>query len=321
MTRLASGLLLSLALGLPAPLLAQAPPPPPTAVDPAVLEDAKRHFQQGVALYNDANYNAALAEFEAAYKLRPSAGVLYNIGLSQKSLFRYNEAIASLEKFLTTDPKLTAERKTEVTQLITEMKALLADVTFDVTPAGATVLLDGRTIGTTPLVYPIATGQHVVEIVAEGHKPLRRELMITAGVPVKIANPLTVIPKSAKVTITLAQPMAQVTIDGRPVGIVPVGSNGAVVVELPAGGHQLEVSAPGYNPTRQEIVVEAGNDRAVTVELAKPPRKKRVYEQWYFWTPIVLVVGGAVATGLALGLSSTEGPLRGTLNPGAQKVN
>lgn len=309
---------------------AQSPPPapPPTPAAPAVdqaqaaqLEEAKRHFQQGVALYNDANYGAALAEFEAAFKIRQSGGVLYNIGLSQKALFRYNEAIQSLVKLLDLDPKMTPERRNEVQQLITEMKALLAEVTLDVTPAGATVLVDGRTVGVTPLVYPLATGQHVVEISAEGYKPLRRELMITAGVPLKIATALVLIPKTAKVTIAVPHAMAQILVDGRPLGVQAVGAGGSVLTELPAGGHQLEVTAPGFNPYRSELVVVAGNDRQLTVELTKTPRKKRVYEQWYFWTPIVLVVGGAIATGLALGLSSTQAPIKGTLDPGAQRVN
>ena len=52
----------------------------------AQLVDAKRHFDQAVALFNDGDFGGALAEFEASYKIRPSAGVLYNIGLTQKSL-------------------------------------------------------------------------------------------------------------------------------------------------------------------------------------------------------------------------------------------
>lgn len=302
----------------PVPPPAPAAPPPP---DPAVLEEAKRHFAQGVALYNDGNFNAALAEFEAAYRVRPSPGVLYNIGLTQKGLFRYNDAIASLEQFAATESKLTTERKAEVEQLIAEMKALLATVTIAVKPDGAAVLLDGRTIGVTPLVYGVAAGQHVVEVQADGYRPLRKELMITAGVPLSLEQPLAIIPRSAKVKIALQQPMAQLTIDGKPYGVVPIGSSGSVEVELPAGGHQVEVTAPGFETYRTELVVEAGNDRAVAVELVRPPRKRRVYEQWYFWTPIVLVIAGSVAAGLAVGLSSTQGPLRGSLDPGAQRVN
>ena len=48
------------------------------------------------AVYNDGDYNTALSEFEAAYKAHPSPGVLYNVGLTQKALFRYPEAIVGV---------------------------------------------------------------------------------------------------------------------------------------------------------------------------------------------------------------------------------
>src|SRR6185503_20787563 len=97
------------------PLYAQPAPAPapkvvaPPAENPAVVEEAKRHFEQGVALFNDGNYSAALAEFEAAYKTRPAPAVLYNIGLTQKALFRYPEAIDSLTRYLAALPELAPE--------------------------------------------------------------------------------------------------------------------------------------------------------------------------------------------------------------------
>src|SRR5215813_13551474 len=96
------------------------PPPPARGGDD--LEGAKKHFQQGVALYNEGNYNSALVEFQAAYKSHPTAGVLYNIGLTLKALFRYGEAIESLQKYMADDPKLSNERRNEVQQLIADMK-------------------------------------------------------------------------------------------------------------------------------------------------------------------------------------------------------
>src|SRR6478736_1064595 len=129
-------------------VFAQTPPAPvapaaPTAPEPSLAE-AKLHFEQGVALYNDGNYNAALAEFLKSYELRKTTGVLYNIGLTQKALFRYSEAIESLEKYLAESTTMAPERKAEVQQQVAEMRALLADVTLDVEPAGANVLVDGR---------------------------------------------------------------------------------------------------------------------------------------------------------------------------------
>src|SRR6185503_2353849 len=71
----------------------------PAAPDTATL-DARRHFKSGTKLYRDGNYGGALAEFEEAYRLKPGAGSLQNIALSQKGLFRYSEAASTLEQML-----------------------------------------------------------------------------------------------------------------------------------------------------------------------------------------------------------------------------
>jgi hypothetical protein len=66
------------------------------AAEPANVRAARRHFANGVRLYQDANYSAALIEFEAANDLKPGASSLQNIALCQKALFRYAAAAATL---------------------------------------------------------------------------------------------------------------------------------------------------------------------------------------------------------------------------------
>jgi hypothetical protein len=296
----------------PAPAPAAPPAPPAPAASAADIEEAKRHFQQGVALYNDGNFNGALAEFEAAYRVRSSPGVLYNIGLSQKALFRYAESVDTLERYLREETKLTGERRAEVTQLIAEMRALLADVTLTISPAEATVMVDGRSAGTAPLAGPlrIAAGNHVLEVHADGYRSQRRELMISAGVPVKLTFNLELIPKTGKVRINAKPPEAMVKIDSKVLGYPPAEA------ELAAGGHLLEVEAPKYLTHRSELVIAAGQTRTLDIALSKPPTK--IVEKWYFWTPITVAVAGGLALGLGLGLRP-EGPLVGTL--GAGRVN
>jgi tetratricopeptide (TPR) repeat protein len=290
-----------------------APPavPAPAPDDPAVAE-AKRHFQQAVALYNDGNYSAALAEFEAAQKAHPAPAVLYNIGLTQKALFRYTEAITSLESYLKAEQKLAPEQRKAAEGVIAEMKALLADVTFTIEPAGAQVTVDGRAVGQAPLApQGIAAGNHTIEVTLEGYKPQKRDLLVTAGVPLALSFKLAIIPKTGKVHIDASQPKALVRVDGQSYGFAPVD------VELAGGGHQLEISAPKYNVYTSELVVTAGLARSVDATLT---RTSHVYEKWYFWTPLAAVAAGA-AVGLGVGLTSREGPITGTLNPGAGKVN
>ncbi len=290
-----------------------APAPGPSTNANAAAEEAKHHFTQAVALYNDGNYNAALTEFEAAYRLRPSVpAVLYNIGLTQKALFRYSEAIASLHRYLAEEQKVPPERRAQVEQIIGEMKALLADITLNVAPDGATVVVDGRVMGKAPVgTLGIAAGNHTLEVAADGFRPVKRELMVTAGAPFTINIKLELIPKTARVHIMASRPQALVVIDGQGYGFAPVD------VELSGGGHQLEITAPKYLPYRTELVVVAGQPRSIDATLE---RRSRIYEKWYFWTPLAAVAAGA-AIGLGVGLTQREPPIQGTLAPGAGRVN
>ena len=74
--------------------------------------------------------------------------MLFNIGLTEKALYRYADASRTLERYLIEGnqggAKLTAERRQQVVQLIEEMKSLLAPLRFVLTPASARVTVDGR---------------------------------------------------------------------------------------------------------------------------------------------------------------------------------
>jgi hypothetical protein len=244
--------------------------------------------------------------------------VLYNIGLTQKALFHYNEAIDSLQEYAAKDKKIKPDQQKQVQQLISEMRALLAQVTINVIPDGATIKLDDRAIGQAPMKpYGIAAGNHKIDISAEGYQPQNKEILISAGQPQTINFKLEAIPKSGKAHITANQPLSEVKIDDKVVGMAPVD------VELPIGGHQIEVTAKGYQPYRGELVVAGGQvrDVKVTLELPPAPQRGKWYKQWYVWVPVGVVAAGAIAVGLGVGLTQKPQPLVGTLDPGAQPVN
>lgn len=296
---------------------AQAPPETPPPPAPAT-DDAKHHFEQGVALFNDGNYSGALAEFEQADKLKPAPFVRYNIGLTQKALFRYAEAIASVQQYLDGSSELAPERRAEAQQIIAEMKALLADVTVVVSPAGAAIAIDGRAAGVAPLAAPlaIAAGTHKLEVTADGYEPQKRELMVTAGTPLSFELSLRAIPKTGKVRISASVPRATVAVDGHPAGIAPLE------LELDAGGHMIEITAPAYQPRRDELVIAAGQTRQLAVQLDKVIVPKHAwYRHWYVWAgAATALVGGGVGCGLAGCFDKQQSPLPGTLSPGAGGV-
>jgi hypothetical protein len=295
--------------------VAQETPPltPPPAPADANTEEARHHFTQAVALYNDGNYDAALAEFLAAYRTKPSPFILYNIGLTYKALFLYNDSIRTLEQYLRDEQKLTPERRSEVEQMLREMQALLARVDMSITPDGALVRVDGRQIGRAPIgEYLLAAGRHVIEVSADGYTSQTREIMITAGVPSSLAIALPIIPKTGRIRVDVRPNGATVKIDSQ---VYPP----PVDLELPLGGHTLEAWATGYQVHREELLIAPGQTRDVSVLLKRPP----IYKRAALWVPVaigIVAVAAAVATPLALQYYNTNNLVVGTLTPGKASV-
>lgn len=285
------------------------PPPPPSNFD--VNAEAARHFQQGVALLQTNNYAAALAEFEESYRLRPVNGVLKNVAVAQQGLFMYAEAINTLERYMAHAPNLSGVERAEVTQLIAEMRALLADVFLEVTPVGAMISVDRRSAGTTPLSAPLSlpAGTHTIELTADGYQPERREVTVVAGSAQRLSFTLVAIPRTGRVRINSSVPRAIVSIDGEPKGQTPLE------VELDGGGHTMEISAPKKRVHRSEIAVAPGQTRTVLIRLEDLPPPKPWYKKWQYVTPIAVGVT-VIGVGVAIGASSGEDPIAGTLQPG-----
>src|SRR2546430_1452293 len=84
---------------------AQPPHTPPRAAPaPGDNEAAKAHFLAGSAYYEQANYADAVKEFNEAYRLSKRTDLLYNIAVCYERLDDYDNAIATLQKYLTDRP-------------------------------------------------------------------------------------------------------------------------------------------------------------------------------------------------------------------------
>jgi hypothetical protein len=304
----------------------------PTRATPEALE-AKRHFQQAVALHREGNLAGALAEFRAAHELwaKTEGGTLnavtalYNVGALEKELFRYTDAIASLRRFLAESEalsKLTRTQAAEVRtmrseahQLVTEMTALLAPIALTVEPGDAQVLMDGRAIAAIDRGrIELPPGAHVLEVSAEGHHPERREISVVAGRPIALAIRLRPIPRTGHLVVTSQTPLTQIFIDGQDRGAAPV------TVELPAGGHRLEARAPGHLPHASEVALAVGQRREIKLALdppppPPPPPPTPLHRRWWFWGAVGAAVAGGVATAI-VARPGSQPALVGTWDPG-----
>jgi hypothetical protein len=88
---------------------------------------------------------------------------------------------------------LTPESPTRTLTLVLaagvdESGPAVGTLNVDSRPRGATVSVDGRRVGTTPLRLPdLAAGAHVVQIELQGYRTVRAEVTIERGRPARVA--------------------------------------------------------------------------------------------------------------------------------------
>ncbi|HWP05836.1 MAG TPA: hypothetical protein VNN72_08850 [Polyangiaceae bacterium] len=195
--------------------------PPVAAEAPgATATDAARaHFKTGIKLYQDQNYAGALAEFEAAYALKPGPGSLQNVALCQKALFRYGEAADSLDRLLTRHgAELSPDERTAAETAKAELEALVGVVRVQVSPPTAAVTLDGRPFAVDPsgTTARLNVGEHLFAASAPGYTRITRTLTVASG-QAQVNVLLELVATSGFLDITAADAKQGIAIDGTPV--------------------------------------------------------------------------------------------------------
>lgn len=120
------------------------------------VEKARASFQQGVRLFHEGSYEAAVAEFQKAYRLAPSYRILYNIAQAYGEIHDYVSGIKALKQYLT-DGKddLAANKRSQIEDLIKEFEARIAYLDIQTNVEGAEIRIDGISVGQSPLPYSI----------------------------------------------------------------------------------------------------------------------------------------------------------------------
>ena len=223
----------------------------PPAAAPA--DTYKLHMENGVKLFEDRNYDAARAEFRAAYEARPRANPLINIALAHKAEFNYPKAIEALETALAKhrDTMSAGDIKAAEGEL-KDMRALLARVKLTVSPASAKVTIDGEALPAAALEQPIplGPGTHKIAASAEGFATIEKRFTVASGESTEIA--LALVPDQETILIEAPDPRMTISVDQRVVG------TGSWTGLLPPGPHVVQIAGPGGRPFTANILVVAG---------------------------------------------------------------
>jgi hypothetical protein len=136
---------------------------------------------------------------------------------------------------------------------------------------------------------------------------------------------------AAVISVSSDVPNAQVFLNGRLVGTAPISD-----FEVPPGTVELSVLKEGFREDKQKLTLVAGHDYPVVVKFGPPPSLASdrpvdttlvpatggenslvgvaqvgptpVYQRWYFWAGVVVVVAAAsVGTVLAVNASRPPG--------------
>lgn len=128
-------------------------------------------------------FEAALAEYEAAYQAYPDPQIFFPIAQAEQRLGRFLDALQHYQELLAESQGVSDELRDQVKVHLDEVRKNLAALVLEVTPDGASILVDGKEAGRSPLDQPIFVepGKHSYEVTLEGYRAAEGALDLAPG--------------------------------------------------------------------------------------------------------------------------------------------
>ncbi len=247
---LAGGLLLA----HPFPTEARAQPAPAPAEDPQKAE-AARHFERGLALFDQSLWDPALAEFTRSIELFPTRAATRNAALCLTKLGRADEAVERFEQ-LVAFPNVSQDDKDLAGQQLRVLLASLGAIEVRAAEPGATIIIDGRQRGTTGAAKPmrVGLGTHAVRVYKEGFEAFEQRVEVASGQAKVVEARLVRLSLVGRLRVNEQAGRAlDVVLDGLVVGKTPW--EGAVA----PGEHSVILRGEGALGTQPVTLPVAGN--------------------------------------------------------------
>jgi formylglycine-generating enzyme required for sulfatase activity len=136
-----------------------------------------------------------------------------------------------------------------------------AELSIASEPAGAEVSIDGEPVGVTPLQTEVMQGLRSIVFSLPAHKTLTLQREVIAGTALQL-DAIRLQPADGQVLVTSQPAGASVSVDGAFQGTTPVTVTLASQVS-----HRLQLSRAGYQSVAQEIVLDPGQERELSLSL------------------------------------------------------
>jgi formylglycine-generating enzyme required for sulfatase activity len=136
-----------------------------------------------------------------------------------------------------------------------------SDITVNSVPLDATVLIDGKPFGKTPLNTQLSPGSYLLEISADRFKTWKHRLIVKPNEPQEIKE-VQLQPADGKLTINTKPDGANIIIDGTFVGQTPL------TLDLsPDKHHVVQISKAGYEKTNRKVQIASAASTQLNVNL------------------------------------------------------
>jgi hypothetical protein len=205
----------------PAPSAAPASPASPR--DEATRkEEARLHFERGIALSDEESWNAALVEFARSRELFPTRGNTKNLGLTLRKLQRFDEALEVYEQFQKEFSNLSPQDKAFLDKELDELRKRVGTLEINA-EAGATVTVGNRNRGTAPTgPLRVSAGSHLIRVFKEGFLPFEERVDVLGGQTSKVDAKLAPLVQSGRLRVVeQGGRQVDVEIDNNVVGKTP----------------------------------------------------------------------------------------------------
>ncbi len=160
------------------------------AVQAADHLDAARYFDQlGVRAYAEGRFADAIVYFRQAWENGGPPTELWNMAKCELQSGRPNEAVSMLETYLARGD-LAPEDRAEAEKLLADVKKRPSIVSVASSPSGATVRIDDRVVGTTPVTTTVAPGEHDLYVETSDGRSFDRTITAENGVTIAVGTDL-----------------------------------------------------------------------------------------------------------------------------------
>jgi hypothetical protein len=153
---------------------------------------AKARLEHGADLLVSHAYSQALAEFEDAYRIFPSPKIFYDIGLANVGLARNADALRAFQRFVVEAAEASSEQSARATAQIQTLILKVARVSIDCPRPGVEIVVDGKSIGRTPVAGALYLDPGVHYLLARENDtslPIEKTFQVEAGSRSSISFP------------------------------------------------------------------------------------------------------------------------------------